>query len=617
VLDGENVIVGKHSQGRNQLAPPLRAVAIAAGAEYPTAVALLSIGLGVEHAGARQVGGINLRVFGVHMEDRAFEHAHGREGIDILPEEMTGIEVATQVRSGDRAQSEQGLRIVDHESGVHFDGDLHAVIGSEAGVLDPVRRDHFVPLPIQHLQEVWRPGARHPVGGGGVGRIARTSGEVDHHRDAELLGQQYGLAGDFAIVLRMRLIRMERIPVTTQGTDADAVIGHNLLELTKRGGILEHRELAVRIAGIVSGSKLYGINLQGRKFLENRGQRQLGQQGCEDANAHNDFLSPRKSYPKNETGHSTAAAVCYLNAFEGDHLRHTRIATLLFLPILFFSILATVTAAQNQPAVDPSVPPPPREKKIHLKRVLVISQTKGFEHDSISDAMAAIYNMGVESGLWETTLRTDTELITKKNLDRNAKNLDYFDALVFVSTTGELDLDDSQKKDMMSFIKDDGKGFVGVHAALDTNYKWPEYGEMIGGWFDQHPWFTFNAPIINEDPGFPAVSHFPHAFVKWDEIYQPKEWSRDQVNVLLSLDPTKLNYANNPRIHRTDHDFAVAWDKMYGKGRVFYSTLGHTQEAWTDPDIRKMYFEAIKWVLGMTDGSTASHPRLQTSGDGH
>lgn len=257
------------------------------------------------------------------------------------------------------------------------------------------------------------------------------------------------------------------------------------------------------------------------------------------------------------------------------------------------------------------MPAPPREKTIHLKHILVISQTKGFEHDSVTSGMVAIYNMGHDSGLWETTLRTDVELITKKDLGRNAKNLGYFDAIVFLSTTGELDLDDTQKKDMMSFIKDDGKGFVGIHAALDTNYKWPEYGEMIGGWFDQHPWMTFNAPIINEDPEFPAVRHFPHAFVKYDEIYQPKEWSRDKVHVLLSLDPTKLNYENNPRIHRTDHDFAVAWDKMYGKGRVFYSTLGHTEESWSDPDIRKMYFEAIKWVLGMTEGSTVPHARGQ------
>ena len=283
--------------------------------------------------------------------------------------------------------------------------------------------------------------------------------------------------------------------------------------------------------------------------------------------------------------------------------------------LFFFLFLPVLVTAQNQPAIDPSLPSPPHEKQIHLKHILVIGQTKGWEHDSISDGMVAIYEMGRDSGLWDATLRTDVGSITKRKLDKNAKNLDYFDAIVFVSTTGELDLDDSQKADMMAFIKEDGKGFVGVHAALDTNYKWPEYGEMIGGWFDQHPWSTFNAPIVNEDPTFPAVRHFPRAFVKFDEIYQPKEWSREKVNVLLSLDPSKLNYANNPRVHRTDHDFAVAWDKMYGKGRVFYSTLGHTEEAWNDPDIRTMYFEAIRWVLGMTEGSTATHPRPQTPAD--
>jgi uncharacterized protein len=267
-------------------------------------------------------------------------------------------------------------------------------------------------------------------------------------------------------------------------------------------------------------------------------------------------------------------------------------------------------SAQGQAATGEATSPAPHVKQIHLKHVLVISQTKGFEHDSISAAMAAIYNMGRESGLWDTELRTDTALLTRKDLGNNAKNLNYFDVLIFASTTGELEMDPSQKQDMLAFIHDDGKGFVGIHAALDTNYNWPEYGEMIGGWFDQHPWGTFPAPIITEDSDFPAVRHFPKAFVKYDEIYQPKAWARDKVNVLLSLDPSKLDYSNNPRIHRTDHDFPVAWSKMYGKGRVFYSTLGHTEESWEDPDIRKMYFEAIKWALGMTEGSTASHARL-------
>ena len=290
---------------------------------------------------------------------------------------------------------------------------------------------------------------------------------------------------------------------------------------------------------------------------------------------------------------------------KGDTVRPSSKLSFL-LPALAIILIPGIHA---QSTGSETLPPPPHPKQIHLKHVLVIGQTKGFEHDSISAAMAAVFNMGQESGLWDTMLRTDTELLTKKDLKNNAKNLNYFDVLIFASTTGELDMDATQKQDMLSFIHDDGKGFVGIHAALDTNYTWPEYGEMIGGWFDQHPWSTFNAPIVNEDPTFPAVRHFPHAFVKYDEIYQPKSWSRDKVNVLLSLDPAKLNYENNPRIHRADHDFPVAWSKMYGKGRVFYSTLGHTEESWEDPDIRTMYFEAIKWALGMTEGSTASHAR--------
>jgi len=288
--------------------------------------------------------------------------------------------------------------------------------------------------------------------------------------------------------------------------------------------------------------------------------------------------------------------------------------TLLIAACTFIALHSTRASAQAPE--NPLIPPAPHGKQIHLKHVLVVSQTKGFEHDSIPAAMTTIYNLGHDSGLWDTTLRTDTELLTKKKLGNNAKNLDYFDLVIFASTTGELEMDADQKKDLLAFVHDDGKGFVGIHAAMDTNYKWPEYGEMIGGWFNEHPWMTFNAPIINESPDFPAVRHFPHEFVKFDEIYQAKEWSRDKVNVLLSLDPDRLDY-NNPRVHRTDHDFAVAWSKMYGKGRVFYSTLGHTEESWTDPDIRKMYFEAIRWALGITDGSTASHPRPASSNQTH
>jgi type 1 glutamine amidotransferase len=241
------------------------------------------------------------------------------------------------------------------------------------------------------------------------------------------------------------------------------------------------------------------------------------------------------------------------------------------------------------------------------KKILAIGEVKGFQHDSVSHALASIERWGKETGLWDTYIRTDTQLVTKKKLGGNAKNLDYFDAVVFY-TTGELPLDEEQKASLMSFIKEEGKGFIGIHSATDTFYQWPEYGEMIGGWFDQHPWNTFEAPIIVEDRDHPATKHMPAAFSTKDEIYQFKNYSRDKIRVLMRLDENKIDLANK-RVHRTDKDFAVTWVKMHGKGRVFYSTLGHVEEAYDNPLIKTMYVEGIKWAMGLSEGHTNSHPK--------
>ncbi len=242
------------------------------------------------------------------------------------------------------------------------------------------------------------------------------------------------------------------------------------------------------------------------------------------------------------------------------------------------------------------------------KRLLAIGAVNGYQHDSTSDALATIWKIGKDTGLWDTYIRTDTQLITKKKLENNAKNLDYFDAILF-DTTGELNLDDEQKAALLSFVHDDGKGFIGVHSAIDTFYKWPAYAEMTGAWFDQHPWGVFQAPVIVEDPDFPAMRAFPRRFTIEDEIYQPsKEFSREKVRVLARLDESKLDLAN-PRVHRTDKDFAVAWVKNYGKGRVFYSTFGHTAQAWTNPQVQAMYREAVKWAMGLVNGNATPRPR--------
>jgi uncharacterized protein len=240
------------------------------------------------------------------------------------------------------------------------------------------------------------------------------------------------------------------------------------------------------------------------------------------------------------------------------------------------------------------------------KRLLAIGASKGFQHDSISQALGTLWKLGQETGLWDTYIRTDTQLITKKKLTGNAKNIDYFDALFFY-TTGELDLDDEQKAALLSFVRDDGKGFLGGHSAPDCLYKWPEYGDMLGGYFDQHPWMTFPAPIIVEDRESPITKHFPATFTITDEIYQIKDYSRDKVRVLMRLDPEKVDLKNR-NVHRTDKDFAVTWMRNYGKGRVFYCGLGHPENVWDRPDIQKMYTEAIKWAMGMTTADATPRP---------
>jgi len=240
------------------------------------------------------------------------------------------------------------------------------------------------------------------------------------------------------------------------------------------------------------------------------------------------------------------------------------------------------------------------------KHLLAIGEEKGYRHEAVSHALATIERLGRENGLWDTTIRTDTEALTKKKLEYNAKNLNDFDAVLFY-TGGTLEMDGQKKADFLSFIHDDGKGFIGVHSATITFTDWPEYGEMIGGYFDEHPWGTFDAPIIVEDPAFPGMQQWPRSFVLKDEIYQIRNFSRDKLRVLMRLDATKLDLAN-PRVHRQDRDFAVTWAKMYGKGRVYYSTLGHVVENWDRPELQMMYVEAIKWAMGLVDADITPRP---------
>ena len=249
------------------------------------------------------------------------------------------------------------------------------------------------------------------------------------------------------------------------------------------------------------------------------------------------------------------------------------------------------------------------------KKVLAVGDVHtGYQHDSVSHALATIERLGRESGLFVTYIRTDTQLVTKDKVygtgkyaappngtrPVNAKNLDYFDAIFFYGL-GEEELSAKQKSDLLSFVHDDGKGFVGAHSAINAFYGWPEYGQMVGAYFDNHPWGVLNAPIVVEEPAFPGMKQFRAEFVVRDEIYVPTNtpYSRENVDVLARMDASKVD-SKVRDLHRTDGDFPVAWVKKYGKGNVFYSTLGHPDDAWDKPEMQQMYLEAIKWALGLT-----------------
>ncbi len=251
-----------------------------------------------------------------------------------------------------------------------------------------------------------------------------------------------------------------------------------------------------------------------------------------------------------------------------------------------------------------AVPASAQERK---RRLLVIGQSKGYQHEAIPTAMVTLYNLGRSTGEWDTDFRTDCTAITKKPLKWGAKNLDDFDAVAFF-TDGDLDMDDSQKADLLAFVRDDGKGFLGIHSAAITFTSWPEYGRMLGGSFDGHPWGEFEAPLIVEAPDFPGLGRLPRRFTLRDEIYQIKDFSRDHVRVLLSLDSAKVDLTRGG-IHRRDGDFAVMWARDYGKGRVLYNGLGHSLDAWERPDIQAVWLDGVRWTMGLVPGDSSPRPK--------
>ncbi len=223
------------------------------------------------------------------------------------------------------------------------------------------------------------------------------------------------------------------------------------------------------------------------------------------------------------------------------------------------------------------------------KRILYMTHSAGYVHDSIPTSCAVMQSLAARSGQFEVLCSEDLSLIA-------ADSLRNFDILYFF-TSGELALSDQQKVDLLAFVRN-GKGFGGVHCATDTLYTWPEYGDLIGAYFNGHPWAQ-EVSINIEDPDDPTVRALAPSFRIVDEIYQFRDFSRDRVHVLMSLDTTSVDL-NAPGVAREDGDFPLAWRRNYGQGRVFYTALGHFSETWLDERFQTMLLNALVWLGGVS-----------------
>lgn len=246
------------------------------------------------------------------------------------------------------------------------------------------------------------------------------------------------------------------------------------------------------------------------------------------------------------------------------------------------------------------------------RKLLVYSVTRGYRHKSIPTGQATLRILGEKTGAYEAVISDDME-----NFEPGTIN--QFDAVCFLNTTKDvfkpaqkdwntmspeqrkvaLEREERLKKSLMQFLES-GKGFIGIHAATDTYYSWKEYGEMIGGYFDGHPWNAGTPVSIMVEKGqeeHACCAHLEGENLNFkEEIYQFKApYDPKKLHMLLRLDPEQTDISKGKR---ADKDYGVSWIKHHGKGRVFYCSLGHNEHIYANPKVLQHYLKGIQWALG-------------------
>nr|WP_286942561.1 ThuA domain-containing protein [Allomuricauda sp.] len=232
-----------------------------------------------------------------------------------------------------------------------------------------------------------------------------------------------------------------------------------------------------------------------------------------------------------------------------------------------------VSCGQEEPTEAPKKP----------DLVLVFTKTAGYRHQSIEKGVKTLRELGRNNNF--------IALQTESGDDFNADNLKNYQLVVFLNTTMDV-LDDDQQRAFENYIKSGGS-FLGIHAAADTEYEWPWYGKLVGGYFNGHP----NNPNVRKatievlDKSHPSTAHLPDQWVRSDEWYNYKELNPN-MNVLMNLDEDSYEGGTNGDNH------PIAWYHEFDGGRAYYTGGGHTDESFDEPEFRKHLLGAIEWCLG-------------------
>ncbi|MCA1412679.1 ThuA domain-containing protein [Bradyrhizobium sp. NBAIM20] len=218
------------------------------------------------------------------------------------------------------------------------------------------------------------------------------------------------------------------------------------------------------------------------------------------------------------------------------------------------------------------------------ERVLYFTYSAGYRHDVIPLSEAILTQLGRNSGAFEVIATEDLSEFSIGNLERYAAVMFY--------TSGEIPMSGAQKIALLNFVRS-GRGFLGVHSATDSFYTWPDYLDLIGGYFNGHPWHQ-GVTIEVADVADPVVAFLGNSLQLNDEIYQISDFDYRGSRVLLRLDQSSVDL-NKAGVNQRFYGWPLAWKRFYGEGRVFYSALGHEASVWQDPRCQKILTNAILW----------------------